>query len=96
MRPPPLPPRPPRARAPPPLTRRRLESDLLQLLQEAGWTEQLRALCLERLRDPGAGVANYTDLRRAVDQEARELVPDKVRVEMVQKVLAVLRAMVDE
>lgn len=74
----------------------RLESDLLQLLQESGWTEQLRTLCRERMRDPEAGVANYTDLRRAVDKDARELVPEGVRVEMVRRVLGVLRGMVEE
>jgi len=73
----------------------RLESHLLQLLQEAGWTEQLRSLCRERLRDPDARVGNYEDLRRAVDQEAREMVPEHVRVEMVRRVLDVLRGMVE-
>ncbi|KAF8249505.1 hypothetical protein K440DRAFT_543066 [Wilcoxina mikolae CBS 423.85] len=73
----------------------KLESHLLQLLQESGWTEQLRTLCRERLRDPDARVGNYEDLRRAVDQEAREMVPEHVRVEMVRKVLGVLRGMVE-
>ncbi|KAA8903591.1 transcription factor e(y)2-domain-containing protein [Sphaerosporella brunnea] len=74
----------------------KLESHLLQLLQEAGWTEQLRKLCQERLRDPKAGVSNYADLRRAVEKEARESVPENVRLEMVRRVLQVLRGMVEE
>ncbi|KAA8914875.1 hypothetical protein FN846DRAFT_925266 [Sphaerosporella brunnea] len=74
----------------------KLESHLLQLLQEAGWTEQLRTLCQERLRDPKAGVANYADLRRSVEKEARESVPKDVRLEMVGRVLQVLRGMIEE
>lgn len=73
-----------------------LESDLLQLLQASGWTEQLRALCTERMRDPEAGVGSYGDLRRAVDGEAREMVPEEVRVEMVKKVMGVLKSIVEE
>ncbi|KAI5846740.1 transcription factor e(y)2-domain-containing protein [Tricharina praecox] len=74
----------------------KLETLLLQLLQESGWTEKLRALCQDRLRDPNAAVGNYEELRVAVDQEARETVPEAVKVEMVKRVLQVLRGMVED
>jgi hypothetical protein len=48
------------------------------------------------MRDPEAGVGSYGDLRRAVDGEAREMVPDEVRVEMVQRVMGVLLGIVEE
>lgn len=65
------------------------------MLQESGWTEQLRTLCQARLRDPDARVGNYDDLRLAVDHEARNMVPEAVRVEMVRSVLNMLRGMVE-
>ena len=68
---------------------------MLQMLQESGWTEQLRTLCQARLRDPDARVGNYDDLRHSVDREARDMVPETVRVEMVKLVLGVLRDMVE-
>ena len=78
------------------LMRSRLESHLLQLLQEAGWTEQLRMKCEERLRDPEAAVGSYDELRDAVEEDAVKMVPDHVKVEMLKKLLVVLRGMVEE
>lgn len=53
-------------------------------------------LCQDRLRDRNAAAGNYEELRMAVDQEARESVPEAVKVEMVKKVLQVLRGMVED
>ena len=55
----------------------------------------MRTLCQARLRDPDARVGNYDDLRLAVDHEARNMVPEAVRVEMVRSVLNMLRGMVE-
>jgi hypothetical protein len=41
-------------------------------------------------------VANYSDLKRAVEKEAQESVPENVRLEMVRRVLHILRGMVEE
>ena len=55
----------------------------------------MRTLCQARLRDPDARVGNYDDLRLAVDHEARSMVPEAVRVEMVRSVLNMVRGMVE-
>lgn len=75
----------------------RLERDLLQLLQEAGWQEQLKQTCQERLRerDPARRVKSFAELLQAVEGDAAGSVPDAVRARMVQSVLGVLRNMVE-
>jgi hypothetical protein len=74
----------------------RLESHLLQLLQESGWSENLRNLCQERLRDPTANIGNYEELRNSVDTQAKEMVPEAVKAEMVKKIAVLLRGMCEE
>ncbi|CCX31188.1 Similar to Enhancer of yellow 2 transcription factor; acc. no. B0WG73 [Pyronema omphalodes CBS 100304] len=73
-----------------------LESHLLQLLQESGWSENLRNLCQERLRDPTANIGNYEELRNSVDTQAKEMVPEAVKAEMVKKIAVLLRGMCEE
>ncbi|KAI5788731.1 transcription factor e(y)2-domain-containing protein [Pyronema domesticum] len=74
----------------------KLESHLLQLLQESGWSENLRNLCQERLRDPTANIGNYEELRNSVDTQAKEMVPEAVKAEMVKKIAVLLRGMCEE
>lgn len=75
---------------------KRLESHLLQLLQANGWTEQLRTLCRDRLRDPELSISNYRELRGVVEEDAVVMVPENVRVEIIRHVLDVVKGFVEE
>lgn len=75
----------------------RLECDLQQLLQEAGWLDQLKQMCQERMRepDPARRVKTFAELLQAVEGDAVDAVPDEVRVRIMKSLLGVLRNMVD-
>lgn len=64
---------------------RRLK-DLLRLrLSECGWSDQVRLLCRETVKDE-AGRVNVDKILLKVTPEARRLVPDAVKMELLQKI----------
>ncbi|KAI5806986.1 transcription factor e(y)2-domain-containing protein [Geopyxis carbonaria] len=72
----------------------KLESELLALLQAAGWTETLGDSCRTKLRDPEKPATNFAELLKAVGGAARKEVPREVKAEIVRRIRDLVKKMV--
>ncbi|XP_053669811.1 enhancer of yellow 2 transcription factor-like [Anopheles nili] len=63
--------------------------DLLRLrLIESGWDDQVRLLCRQAIADNG--LTNVDSVVQVVTPEARTLIPDVVKKELLQKIRMIL------
>uniref|UniRef100_U5EXI7 Enhancer of yellow 2 transcription factor n=1 Tax=Corethrella appendiculata TaxID=1370023 RepID=U5EXI7_9DIPT len=63
--------------------------DLLRLrLTECGWSDQVRLLCRETIKEQGT--LNCEQIVQNVTPKARSLVPDTVKKELLQKIKTIL------
>lgn len=64
--------------------------DLLRLrLAECGWSDQVRLLCHDVVREEGGNI-NVERIVQQVTPKARSLVPDPVKKELLQKIKTIL------
>lgn len=64
--------------------------DLLQLrLTECGWSDEVRMLCRDVIKEDGGNV-NVDKIVQQVTPRARVLVPDTVKKELLQKIKTIL------
>lgn len=64
--------------------------DLLRLrLAECGWSDQVRVLCRDTIKEEGAKL-NVEKMVQTVTPDARRLVPDAVKKELLQKIKVIL------
>lgn len=69
--------------------------DLLRLrLSECGWSDQVRLLCRDTVKDE-AGRVNVDKILQKVTPEARRLVPDAVKMELLQKIKKIINKQLD-
>lgn len=74
---------------------RRLQ-DLLRLrLAECGWSDQVRLMCRDIAKEEGAKLKVDT-MVQSVTPEARRLVPDAVKKELLQKIKAILSSQMED
>lgn len=63
---------------------------MLQLrLMECGWSDEVRMLCREVIKEEGGNV-NVDKIVQQVTPRARILVPDTVKKELLQKIKTIL------
>ncbi|XP_054718420.1 transcription and mRNA export factor ENY2-like [Uloborus diversus] len=67
-----------------------LRALLKKRLFESGWKEEIKAHCREIIRDRGVENINIDDLVKEVTPKARELVPETVKREMLQRIRNIL------
>ncbi|XP_055530549.1 enhancer of yellow 2 transcription factor [Wyeomyia smithii] len=64
--------------------------DLLRLrLNACGWSDQVRLLCRDAIKDMD-GTINCDSLVQQVTPKARALIPDTVKKELLQKIKTIL------
>lgn len=64
--------------------------DLLRLrLNECGWSDEVRLLCREVVKS-NHGNVNVDEIVEEVTPKARQLVPDSVKKELLQKIKTIL------
>jgi len=64
--------------------------DLLRLrLNECGWSDQVKILCREAIKEQ-KGKMNVDDVVSDVTPKARQLVPDTIKKELLQKIKTIL------
>lgn len=68
----------------------RLKELLRTRLIECGWKEKLKAHCKETVRQKGVENVTVDDLVTEITPKGRELVPDSVKRELLQKIKAFL------
>ncbi|XP_071957682.1 transcription and mRNA export factor ENY2-like [Antedon mediterranea] len=68
----------------------RLKELLRAKLIECGWRDQLKAYCKEVVRTKGLEHVTVDDLVAEITPKGRELVPDEVKKELLQRIRAFL------
>lgn len=64
--------------------------DLLRLrLTECGWNDEVRLLCRDVIKEDGSNV-NVETIVKHVTPKARQLVPDTVKRELLQRIKTIL------
>ncbi|XP_078481435.1 transcription and mRNA export factor ENY2 [Ciona intestinalis] len=66
--------------------REKLKELLRVRLAECGWRDQLKQLCKEIVRERGLEHVSVDDLVQDITPKARQLVPDTVKKELLQKI----------
>ncbi|GIX80204.1 transcription and mRNA export factor ENY2 [Caerostris darwini] len=64
----------------------RLKELLRTRLSESGWKEEMKAVCRDIIRDRGVENVTIEGLVKEMTPKARELVPDSVKRELLQKI----------
>lgn len=59
-------------------------------LTECGWSDQVRLLCRDLVRDESGNI-NVEKIVQNVTPKARNLVPDAVKKELLQKIKIILQ-----
>lgn len=72
----------------------RLKDLLRQRLTECGWSDQVRLMCRDVVKEE-AGNINVDKIVQHVTPKARSLVPDAVKKELLQKIKAILAKQMD-
>lgn len=67
----------------------RLKDLLRSRLSECGWSDEVRLLCRNIVKEEG-GVVNVDSIVKQVTPEARSLVPDTIKKELLQKIKTIL------
>lgn len=75
--------------------REKLKEILRSRLVECGWRDQVKSHCKEIVKQRGLENVTVDDLVTEVTPKARQLVPDSVKKELLQKIRTFLAAQAD-